>query len=190
MNVDSFLNMTTMLTLGIPGDAPSAVLIGALLIHGVQPGPLLFRDHRSFVFSLVFLMALAAVAVLIIGLLGAKPLARALRIPNAWLWSGIVLLGTVGSYALNNAVVDVWVMFAAGIVGFFLRKADVPLGPLVLGLILGPMMESNLRRALILSRGDWVGSLMESPILLFFLVATLLSLLLPLLKKRRGKPRP
>ena len=177
--------MTTMLTLGIPGDAPSAVLIGALLIHGVQPGPLLFRDDRSFVFSLVFLMALAAVAVLIIGLLGAKPLARALRIPNAWLWSGIVLLGTVGSYALNNAVVDVWVMFAAGIVGFFLRKADVPLGPLVLGLILGPMMESNLRRALILSHGDWVGSLMESPILVFFLIATLLSLLLPLLKKKR-----
>jgi len=177
--------MTTMLTLGIPGDAPSAVLIGALLIHGIQPGPLLFRDHRSFIFSIVFLMALAAIVVMLVGLLGAKPLARALRIPNPWLWAGIVLFGTVGSYALNNAVVDVWAMFFAGIGGFLLRKADVPLGPLVLGLILGPMMESNLRRALILSRGDWLGTLFSSPIVVFFLVATLLSLLLPLLKKRR-----
>ena len=178
--------MTTMLTLGIPGDAPSAVLIGALLIHGIQPGPLLFRDHGSFIFSIVFLMAFAAIIMMVVGLLGAKPLARALRIPNPWLWGGIVLFGTVGSYALNNAVVDVWAMFFAGIVGFLLRKADVPLGPLVLGLILGPMMESNLRRALILSRGDWLGTLFSSPIVVFFLVATLLSLLLPLIKKRRA----
>ena len=176
--------MTTMLTLGIPGDAVSAVLIGALLIHGIQPGPLLFRDHRSFVFSLVFLMAFAAVLMMLIGLLGARPLARAMRIPNRWLWAGIVLFGTVGSYAMNNAVVDVWMMFVAGIVGFLLRKADVPLGPLVLGLILGPMMESNLRRALILSRGDWLGML-ESPILLFFLLATAASLILPFVKKKR-----
>ncbi len=175
--------MTTMLTLGIPGDAPSAVLIGALMIHGIQPGPLLFRDKASFVFSLVFLMAFAAILIMAIGLLGARPLARALRLPNPWLWAGIVLFGTVGSYALNNAVVDVWAMFVAGVVGFLFRKANIPLGPLVLGLILGPMMESNLRRALILSRGDSTEPLTQ-PIVLFFLVATLLSLLLPLLKKR------
>ncbi len=175
--------MTTMLTLGIPGDAPSAVLIGALMIHGIQPGPLLFRDKASFVFSLVFLMAFAAILIMVIGLLGARPLARALRLPNPWLWAGIVLFGTVGSYALNNAVVDVWAMFVAGVVGFLFRKANIPLGPLVLGLILGPMMESNLRRALILSRGDWTEPLTQ-PIVLFFLAATLLSLLLPLLKRR------
>ena len=178
--------MTTMLTLGIPGDAPSAVLIGALMIHGIQPGPLLFRDKASFVFSLVFLMAFAALLIMVIGLLGARPLARALRLPNPWLWAGIVLFGTVGSYALNNAVVDVWAMFVAGIVGFLFRKANIPLGPLVLGLILGPMMESNLRRALILSRGDWTEPLTQ-PIVLFFLTATVLSLLLPLLKKRKAK---
>lgn len=181
--------MTTMLTLGIPGDAPTAVLIGALLIHGVQPGPLLFRDHRELVFSIVFLMAIAAIVVMAIGLWGAKPLARALRIPNPWLWAGIVLFGTVGSYALNSAVVDVWLMFGAGVIGFFLRKADVPLGPLVLGLILGPMMESNLRRALILNRGDWLGTLTGSPIVIFFLAAAFLSLILPLLKKRQNETK-
>ena len=90
---------------------------------------------------------------------------------------------------MNNAVVDVWMMFVAGLLGFLFRKAQIPLGPLVLGLILGPMMESNLRRALILSRGDWFGTLTR-PIALFFFVATLLSLLLPLLRRRKKEPPP
>jgi putative tricarboxylic transport membrane protein len=136
------------------------------------------------VFTIVFLIVFGALLIMLVGLLGAKPLARVLNAPQPWLWAGIVLFGTVGSYALNNAVVDVWVMFAAGIVGFFLRKAEVPLGPLVLGLILGPMMEANLRRALILSRGDWWGTL-SRPIVMFFLVATVISLLLPLFRRER-----
>jgi len=173
--------MTTMLTLGIPGDAPSAVLIGALLIHGLQPGPLLFRDRGDFIFTIVFIMLLAGLMVAIVGLAGAKPLARTLRIPDPWLWSGILVFAIVGSYALNNSVTDVWVMFFAGLFGFLCRKGNIPLGPLVLGLILGPMMESNLRRALILSRGDWT-AVLSRPIVLFFLVATLLSLLWPFLR--------
>jgi putative tricarboxylic transport membrane protein len=176
--------MTTMLTLGIPGDAVSAILIGALLTHGLQPGPLLFRDHRPFVFSIVCLLVFASLLTMVVGLVGARPLARVLKLPNPWLWAGILLFGTVGSYALNNAIVDLWAMFAAGLVGFLLRRADVPLAPLVLGLILGPMMEANLRRALILSRGDWIG-ILTRPITFFFLVATLASLLLPLLRRRR-----
>ena len=177
--------MTTMLTLGIPGDAVSAILIGALLIHGIQPGPLLFANNQSFVFSIVFLLVLASLLVMAIGILAARPLARILNIPSPWLWAGIVLFGTVGSYALNNAVVDVWVMYVAGVAGFLFRKARIPLGPLVLGLILGPMMESNLRRALILSRGDWL-ALLARPILLAFLAAAILSLLWPVLRARRS----
>jgi len=177
--------MTTMLTLGIPGDAPSAVLIGALLIHGIQPGPLLFRDHGELVYSIIFLMALAALAIAVVGLLGARPLARALRVPDPWLWAGVTVMGVVGSYALNNSVVDVWVMFAAGLFGLICRKISMPLGPLVLGLILGPMMEANLRRALILSRGDWAEVLLR-PIVLFFLIATLASLLWPVWKRFSG----
>ena len=178
--------MTTMLTLGIPGDAVSAVLIGALLIHGIQPGPLLFANKQSFVFSIVFLLIFASVLILVIGILCAKPLAKILNVPAPWLWAGIVLFGTVGAYALNNAVVDLWAMYAAGVVGFLFRKARIPLGPLVLGLILGPMMESNLRRALILSRGDWT-SMLTRPILLVFLTATLLALLWPLIRRALGK---
>jgi putative tricarboxylic transport membrane protein len=178
--------MTTMLTLGIPGDAVSAILIGALLIHGIQPGPLLFENQRPFVFTIVFLLAAASLLTMALGLVGAKPLSRILRIPAPWLWAGITLFGTVGAYALNNAVVDVWVMFAAGVAGFLLRKADVPLGPLVLGLILGPIMEANLRRALVLSRGDWLAAL-SRPITLFFLIATLLCLVWPLVQARRRR---
>ncbi len=177
--------MTTMLTLGIPGDAVSAILIGALLIHGIQPGPLLFANNQSFVFSIVFLLVFAAVLIMVIGLLGAKPLAKVLSIPPAWLWAGIILFGTVGSYALNNAVADVWAMFAAGVVGFLFRKGQIPLGPLVLGLILGPMMESNLRRALILSRGDW-SAMLARPIMVVFLAAAILSLVWPLVRARRA----
>ena len=180
--------MTTMLTLGIPGDAVSAILIGALLIHGIQPGPLLFANNQSFVFSIVFLLVFASLLILLIGMLGAKPLSKILQVPAPWLWTGIVLFGTVGAYALNNAVVDVWAMYAAGAVGFLFRKAQIPLGPLVLGLILGPMMESNLRRALILSRGDWLGTLTR-PIVLVFLIATVLSLLWPVLRGRRQADR-
>ena len=179
--------MTTMLTLGIPGDAVSAVLIGALLIHGVQPGPLLFRDHGPLVYSIIFLLAFASLGIAIVGMLGARPLARALRVPDPWLWSAVVIMGVVGSYALNNSVTDVWIMFGAGLLGLVCRKAGVPLGPLVLGLILGPLMEANLRRALILSRGDW-GDVLARPIVLFFLAATLLSLLWPFWRHIRQQP--
>lgn len=180
--------MTTMLTLGIPGDAVSAILIGALLIHGIQPGPLLFQNHRAFVFSIVFLLIFASLAIMLIGLVGARPLAGILRIPAPWLWAGIVLFGTVGAYALNNAVVDIWVMFAAGIVGFLFRKAQIPLGPLVLGLILGPMMEANLRRALIIGRGDWTG-ILTRPIPLFFLTAAVILPILPAVRAKWRKRR-
>jgi putative tricarboxylic transport membrane protein len=180
--------MTTMLTLGIPGDAPSAILIGALLIHGVQPGPLLFRDHAPLVYAIILLMLLAAVLVAGIGLLAARPLAASLRIPKPWLWTAIVLLSLVGSFALNNSVTDVWVMCGAGVLGFLLRKADVPLGPLVLGLILGPMMESNLRRALILSRGDWSAILLR-PLVGTLLLATVACLVWPLLRQWRSRTK-
>ena len=132
-------------------------------------------------FTLVVLMILAAVMVSCWACWGASA-GKVLRAPNPWLWTGIILFGTVGAYALNNAVVDVWAMYAAGLLGFLLRRATVPMGPLVLGLILGPMMEANLRRALILSRGDWSVPL-SRPIVVFFLIATIVSLASPLFRR-------
>ena len=180
--------MTTMLTLGIPGDAVSAILIGALLIHGIQPGPLLFANNQAFVFSIVFLLVFACLMIMVVGLLGARPLAKVLSVPPPLLWAGIIVFGTVGSYALNNAVADVWAMYAAGLLGFVFRRARIPLGPLVLGLILGPMMESNLRRALILSGGDWL-ALVARPIVAVFLAAAVLSIAWPWIRSRRSASR-
>ncbi len=180
--------MTTMLTLGIPGDAPSAILIGALLIHGVQPGPLLFRDNATLVYSIIGLMLLAALLISVLGIVAARPLAAALRVPKPWLWTAILLLSVVGSYALANSVTDVWVMLAAGFLGLLFRWVEVPLGPLVLGLILGPMMESNLRRALILSRGDW-SSIFLRPIVAFLIAATVFSLVWPIIQRYRSASR-
>lgn len=178
--------MTTMMTLGIPGDAPSAVLIGALLIHGVQPGPLMFRDHRTLVWTIVLLLALAALVTASVGLLGSAPLARLARVPAPYLWMAVVLLSITGAYALNNSLTDVWLMFIAGLAGFVLRKLEVPLGPLVLGLILGPMIESNLRRALVLSRGDW-STIFARPLVLVFLVAAAAALFGPVAALRRAQ---
>ena len=177
--------ITTMLTLGIPGDSASAVLIGALLIHGLQPGPMLFRDRPELAGSLVMLLMMAAVLTLVVGLLGARPLAWVLRVKDEILWAIILIICVLGAYALNQAPVDVWVMLASGVLGFVLRQARFPMGPLVLALILGPMAESNLRRALVISQGDPT-ILVTRPIALTLLVITAISLLWPLLRRRRG----
>lgn len=179
--------MMTMLTLGVPGDAASAVLIGALLVHGLQPGPLLFRDRPELAGDLIVLLLMAAVLTLIVGLLGARPLARILRIRDEILWGLILIVCVLGSYALNQSPVDVWVMLIAGGLGFLLRQARFPMGPLVLALILGPMAESNLRRALVISQGD-LSIFVTRPIALVLLSVTAASLLWPLVRRRKSQP--
>ena len=173
--------ITTMLTLGIPGDSASAVLIGALLIHGLQPGPMLFRDRPELASDIVVLLLMAAFLTAVVGLLGARPLAWVLRVRDEILWGLILIVCVLGSYALNQAPVDVWVMLVSGGLGFVLRRARFPMGPLVLALILGPMAESNLRRALVLSQGD-PSILVTRPIAAVLLAVTVVSLLWPLVR--------
>ena len=175
--------VTTMLTLGIPGDAASAVLIGALLIHGLQPGPMLFRDRPELASDIVMLLLMASFLTFLVGLAGARPLARILTIRDEILWGLILIVCVLGSYALNQAQVDVWVMLASGALGFVLRQARFPMGPLVLALILGPMAESNLRRALVLSQGD-ISVFLTRPIAVVLLAITAGSLLWPLIRRR------
>jgi putative tricarboxylic transport membrane protein len=178
--------LVTTLALGIPGDSASAVLIGALLIHGLQPGPLLFRNHPAIVAQVIALVFMASVLTLIWGLVAARPMARILRVKDELLWGVVMTVCLVGSYALNQSVADVWTAVIAGIFGFALRRMDFPMGPLVLALILGPMAESNLRRALTLSQGD-PSILVTRPISLLFLVLTVASFLWPLFNWWRGK---
>lgn len=176
--------LTTMMALGLPGDAVTAVLIGAFIMYGVQPGPVMFRDNAAFVYMVITLMIFANIAFLAVGFFASKGLTKFLSLPQSFIWSTIIILSLVGSYAINNSPFDLLVVFVSGIVGFIFRLIDIPLGPVVLALILGPMAEANMRRALILSGGN-VSTFFTRPISLVLLILSVLSILASILKNRR-----
>ncbi len=143
-----------VLTLAIPGSAPAAVLMAAMIIHGVKPGPLIMVENPSFVYDVVTMMLFATIGILIFGLVLTKALVQVLRVPQHLITPIVFVLCTVGSFAIAGRVFDVYVMLAFGLIGFFLRNYGYPMAPLVLGIVLGDLLEKNLRRALILSDGD------------------------------------
>lgn len=176
--------MIPMLTLGIPGDAVTAVILGALLMHGVRPGSDLF-ENQTHLLSAIFLgLLMANLLVLPIGLAGAKLFAQTVRAPRHYLFPLIVVLCVVGSYAMNNSLFDVGVMLAFGVVGWALRRGDFPVAPLVLGLILGRMTEENFRRALILSGGS-VRIFVERPLSAALLLLAVASVAFSVWRGRR-----
>ena len=175
--------MIPMMTLGIPGDAITAILIGALLIHGLEPGPLLFKNHPDVVSAIFILMALSNLAFLGIGLLGAKAVSKVINTPMGILLPVIMLLCAVGTYAIRNSFFDLGVLIIFGLIGYLFNKGKVPAAPLVLGLILGPILERNLRRTLVLSKGD-LTTLFTRPISAVFLVLTVLVMFSPFLLQK------
>lgn len=175
-----------MLTLGIPGDAMTAVLMGGLIIQGLRPGPLLFQQQMPFVSSIFISLLLSVVFMCILGLLGAPVFARLISFPKKYLIPAILVFGLVGSYAISNSIFDIWVLIISGIVGFVLRKIGLPIAPIILGMILGPLFESNLRRALLLSKGNWA-TFVQRPISLAFLIVVVLVLAGPAILKKFNK---
>lgn len=170
--------MIPMLTLGIPGDSITAILIGALLIHGLQPGPLLFRDHFPVVSSIFLLMCMANILFLFIGLGGARIVGKIIATPVNILLPVIMLLCVVGTYAIRNSHFDLGILFMFGGVGYLFTKGKMPTAPLVLGFILGPIVESSFRRSLVLSGGD-LTTFFTRPLSAVFLVLTVLTLFSP-----------
>lgn len=170
------------LTLGIPGDSVTAILIGALLVHGIRPGPGLFNDEPGLVYAIFVGFFLVYVLILVFGLLGARYWARLIDFPAMYLWPVIFVLCIIGSIALRGNLLDAWVMLSAGVLGYFMRTDDYPLAPMVLGLILGPIAESNLRRSLQVSGGSF-DIIYTSPIAMVILVFSLLSLGLPFIRR-------
>ncbi len=163
--------LVPMLTLGIPGDAMTAVLMGGLIIQGLRPGPLLFQQQMPFVSSIFISLLLSVIFMCILGLLGAKSFARLISFPKKYLIPAILVFGLIGSYALSNSIFDIWVLIIAGVIGFVFRKIGLPIAPVILGMILGPLFESNFRRSLMLSEGHW-STFVTRPISLAFLVIT------------------
>jgi putative tricarboxylic transport membrane protein len=143
-----------VLTLSVPGSAPAAVLLAAMLIHGVNPGPLIMIENPKFVYDVVSMMFIASVGILIYGLMLTRPLIWVLQFPKTLIMPVIFVLCVVGSYAIAQRMFDVYVMLAFGVIGFVLRQLNFPMAPLVLGIVLGDLLEKNLRRGLVLSDGD------------------------------------
>ena len=171
------------LTLGIPGDSVTAILIGALMVHGIRPGPALFQDEPGLVFSIFVGFFMVYVLILFAGLLGAHFWTRLINFPPKYLWPAILVLCVVGSLALRGGIFDVWTMVAAGVLGFLMRMDGYPLAPMVLGLILGPIAEQNVRRALDLSGGS-LDIFYTSPLTMIILALAVVSLFSPLIAER------
>src|SRR5688572_4140186 len=143
-----------VLTLQVPGSAPAAVLMAAMLIHGVRPGPLIMVESPQFVYDVITMMLFATLGILIYGLVLTRLLVQVLRVRYQIIVPIIFVLCTVGAFAIAARLFDVWVMLAFGLIGFALRLLNYPMGPLVLGLVLGDLLEKSLRRGLVLSDGD------------------------------------
>ena len=172
-----------LLTLGVPGDVTTAVLLGAFLVKGLQAGPLLFVDHPMIVYSMFVGLFFINIMMLVVGLAGIRVFTNIVSLPTYVLTPLIFILCVIGSYAINNAFFDVLVMFIFGCIGYVFGKLRIPEAPIVIGIILGPMMESNLRRGLILSKGD-PSIFLTQPISLIFLILSLVSILWPLFGAR------
>ncbi len=177
------------LSLGIPGDAATAVLLGALLIKGVVPGYQLFSQEMSLVYAIFFALFLSNIFMLTFQLAGVRLFPKVLAVPMAILIPIILVLSLIGSYAIQgqailSAIFDMGVALALGIFGYFLKKGGYPIAPIVLGLILGGMFEENFRRAVKLAGGNYF-VFFTKPIAILFIALAIFSVALPLLKKRK-----
>ena len=176
--------MIPMLTLAVPGSPPAAVLLGALMIHSVRPGPMIMRDNPTFIYYIAALLFIAVVALWISGNILARPMTKILKVPNKYLMPIVAALSIVGAYAINNRAFDIVVCFVFGILGYLLDKLKVSPAPIVLGMILGTMIDTNFRRALVVSSGN-PAIFVTRPISLFFLIVIVFMVVRMLHKKSK-----
>src|SRR5437667_55746 len=180
-----------MITLGIPGSPTAAVMLGGLIIWGLQPGPLLFTEKPDFVWGLIASMYTGNIIGVLMVLAGVPFFAAILKIPFAILTPLIVVVCAVGAYAVHSSMIDVWYMLIFGVVGYVFKKLDYPLAPLVLALVLGDLAENALRQSLIMSQGS-LGVFFTRPIACVITLVALFFLLMPILtpwwRRLRGLP--
>jgi TctA family transporter len=178
-----------MLALGIPGSPTAAVLLGGLLIWGLQPGPLLFVEQKDFVWGLIASMYLGNLVGLIVVLSTVPLFASILRIPFSIIAPVIVVICAIGAYTVHNAMLDIWFMLGFGVIGYVFKKLDYPLAPLVLALVLGDKAEDSFRQAMLVSQGE-VSIMWANPLVGSITTLALLMLCWPLISKLLAKIRP
>ena len=179
-------SLVPLLTLGVPGDAVAAVLLGALVVQGLTPGPLLFSQNPEIVYGIFSSMIVANIVMLIIGFLGIRFFCRIIEVPKIIIIPIIIFLSIIGAYAINNSMFDVGIALTFGLLGFILNKLDIPSSPILLAVILGPMAETNLRKSLILYEGSW-SFLYDRPIALAFILFAIFSVYSTIKLKKKQK---
>lgn len=168
-----------LLTIGIPGDSGTAVMLGALMMQGIIPGPLLFTEQTDKVYLIIVGLFLANIFMGLLGFAGIRLFSKIVAIPDVILTPMIFIFCFVGTFAMNHNISDIFLMIIAGILGYFMLKMDFCVPPLILGLILGRTLESNLRRSLVLSDGSPV-IFLQRPIAFVLLIAAFISLIYPI----------
>ncbi|MFI7639601.1 tripartite tricarboxylate transporter permease [Nonomuraea sp. NPDC049400] len=181
-NASAAGTLVPLLTLGLPTSATAAILLAAFQQYGLQPGPQLFDHNPALVWGMIASLFIGNAMLLVLNLPLAPLWARVLRIERPYLYAGIVLFAALGVYALNGTVVDLVVLYVLGLLGYAMRRFGLPVAPAVIGMILGPMAEIQLRRALAIGAGD-VTVLVKSPVAVALLVLAFLALLAPVFRK-------
>jgi len=187
-NAASTGSFVPLLTLGIPGSATTAVMLGALLSYGVQPGPRLYLDHPDVFWSVIISMYLGNIILLVLNLPLIPYISKLLDIPKQFLTPIILFLSLIGVYLVSFNTVDLTMMVVIGVIAVGIRILNFPLAPLLLGFILGGMLEENLRRALLISDGS-LEFLWLRPITATIIAVTIVTLLMPLVSAYRERQR-
>lgn len=182
--------LVPLLTLGLPTSATAAIMLAAFQVYNLQPGPLLFQNAPDLVWALIASLYIGNVMLLFLNLPLVRIWVKILDIPRPMLYAGILVFATLGVYSAANSVIDVLLMYGIGVVGFLMRRLDFPVGPVVLGVILGPMLEAQFRRAMSISEGDlsvFVTRPLSALILLFAVAVLLLPFLPRIVARLRGR---
>lgn len=179
-NANSVGVMVPLLTLGIPTGATAAIILAAFQQYGLQPGPLLFQTSADLVWGLIASMFIGNAMLLVLNLPLIGVWVKMLSIPRHYLYAGILIFATLGAYGIRQSSFDLFLLLAIGVMGFVMRRFDFPVAPVIIGMVLGPMAEKQLRNALSISQGNWM-TFVERPISLIILILILLVVLLPYL---------
>jgi putative tricarboxylic transport membrane protein len=184
-------SLIPLLTLGIPGSPPAAVILGALMLHGMRPGAELFTDYADITYSFIMALLVAAFLVTLIGSFGSFVFSRIINIPSRYLAPAIVFMTVLGSFAIRNNMLDVWIMFIFGIIGYISNKLKFHPAPIVLGLILGPFVEEGLVQSMLAGKaaGGTFSYMVYRPISGALIFLCVMSLLWPIFAALKAKHR-
>jgi putative tricarboxylic transport membrane protein len=185
--------MVPLLSLGIPGGGATAVLLGAFIMYGIQPGPLLFQKNPDLVWGLIDSMYVGNVMLLILNMPLIGVFVRLLYIPGGILMPLILAISTIGVFAINGNMLELFFALGFGVIGYVFRKLDIPLAPMVLSLVLGGIMEQSFRQAMTISDGNpkiFVGSTICVTLVVLSVLSIALPLVLARIKTMRGEPKP